>query len=733
MSPRDEVPSGHQLHDEELRIAVPDQPWMNAALAPEQRAALVLAEMTRDEKLVLINGHSGQLWPGRPVPPDGSVGPAGFVPGVARLGIPAQQETDASLGVSNLHDGIGATALPSGLALAASWDEALVEAGGQMIGAEARAKGFNVMLAGGCNLTREPRCGRNFEYLGEDPLLAGILVGASIRGIQSNHIVSTIKHFALNAQETGRTIVSAEMDEAAMRESDLLAFEIGIEKGDPGAVMTAYNRINQVYAGEHDFLLNGVLKRDWGFTGYTMSDWGGCHSTEAAALGGLDQESGQELDIEPFFQKLGAAIDEGRVPAARLDDMAKRILVTLFRHGVVDHPAKPGGAIDRETNLDVSQRAAEAGIVLLKNDGILPLERPRSIAVIGAHADVGVLSGGGSTSVVPWGGFAREVEILPPDNPWSAWVRKRYHPSSPLEAIRAVAQGAEVRYDSGADPDTAAKLASECDVVVLFAEQWTAEGFDTSSLGLWPGEDALIAAVAKANPNCVVVLQTGGAVTMPWLDAVPAVLAAWYPGARGAEAIAAILFGRADPAGRLPITFPKDLADTPNPELPGAGLPPTAFGSTANQFDAHYPEGADAGYRWYARKGTGTLFPFGFGLTYTKFAYTDISVAGGDTLTVSFSVTNSGDRAGTEVAQVYLTEAAGERVLRLIGWAKLSLQPGETRAVSVTADPRLLGRYDVTASGWQIAAGDYAVAAGKSAEQLPLQGRAAINSRLLPP
>ncbi|HEY3888770.1 MAG TPA: glycoside hydrolase family 3 N-terminal domain-containing protein, partial [Caulobacteraceae bacterium] len=252
-----------------------DRPWMDRALTAEARADLVLAELTREEKLLLVNGHVGASAPGRPQPPPGGMGSAGFVIGIERLGIPFQQQTDASLGVANLHDGIGSTALPSGLAQAASWDEALVEAGGAMIGAEARAKGFNVMLAGGVNLTREPRCGRNFEYLGEDPLLAGVLAGASLRGIQSNHMVATIKHFVLNAQETGRMALSAEIGEQALRESDLLAFEIGIERGRPGAVMSAYNRINQTYAAEHPFLLNQVLKGEWAYPGYVMSDWGG--------------------------------------------------------------------------------------------------------------------------------------------------------------------------------------------------------------------------------------------------------------------------------------------------------------------------------------------------------------------------------------------------------------------------------------------------------------------------
>lgn len=694
-----------------------DQPWTNRNLTPDARAALVLAQMTREEKLLLVNGHVGRSGANRPAPPDGAMGSAGFVLGIERLGIPAQQETDASLGVANLHDGLGATALPSGLAQAASWDEALMEAGGRMIGGEARAKGFNVMLAGGVNLTREARCGRNFEYLGEDPLLGAVMVGASLRGIQSNHIVATIKHFVLNAQETGRMVMSAQIDEAALRESDLLAFEIGIERGDPGAVMTAYNRINQVYAGEHDFLLNTVLKGDWDYRGYVMSDWGGCHSGELAAMAGLDQESGQELDREPYFQKLGEAIDEGRMPADRLDNMCHRVLRTLFKHGVVDRPNAPGGAIDRDANLETAQRAAEAGIVLLKNDGVLPLSADvASIAVIGFNADVGVLAGGGSSSVVPWGGFAREVKPKS-DGRWGAFLSQRYQPSSPLNAIAAVFANASVRFADGTDAKAAAALAAECDVAIVFAEQWTTEFLDVPDLALPDGQEALIDAVAEANAKTIIVLETGGAVTMPWLGAVRGVLAAWYPGARGAEAIAAILAGHVNPSGRLPLTFPASAADTPNPALPGADV-------ERGKFDGHYPEGADAGYRWYAREGREPLFSFGFGLSYATFAYARLTADKGDPLTVSFDVRNTGDRAGADTPQVYLTAAAGQPLLRLIGWSKVALKPGETRRVTVTADPRLLSRWDLAANGWRPLDGPYEIAVGASATDLTLRAAA---------
>ncbi len=695
-----------------------DKPWMDPALSAEGRADLVLVALTREEKLVLVNGHVGASAPGRPQPPPGGMGSAGFVPGVERLGIPYQQQTDASLGVANLHDGIGSTALPSGLGQAASWDEALVEAGGAMIGAEARAKGFNIMLAGGVNLTREPRCGRNFEYLGEDPLLAGVLVGASLRGIQSNHIVATIKHFVLNAQETGRMVLSAEIDEQALRESDLLAFEIGIERGQPGAVMSAYNRINQTYAAEHEFLLGQVLKGDWTFPGYVMSDWGGCHSAEVAALAGLDQQSGQELDREAYFQTLGEAIDAGRLPADRLDDMVRRILRAMFEHGLFDHTEPPAGGIDRDADLDVAQRAAEAGIVLLKNDGVLPLSRDvGSIAVIGPNADIGVLVGGGSSSVVPWDGYAREFR--PESNSrWGAFLRQRYLPSSPLSTLRAAAPEASVQFNDGSEVAAAAALAAKCDVAIVFAEQWTTEFIDVADLALPNGQEALIEAVAKANPNLVVVLQTGGPVTMPWLDRARGVLEAWYPGGRGAEAVTAVLFGAVNPSGRLPLTFPRAEADTPNPALPGAEI-------ERGPFDVSYPEGADVGYRWYARTGRPPLFAFGHGLSYTSFSYAKLAVEDGAAVSVSLEVTNTGVRAGTDTVQLYLTGRGGQPTLRLLGWAKVALDPGETKTVTITAEPRLLADYDVTAGGWRRPEGSVEVAIGASATALAL--RATVN------
>lgn len=714
-------------------------PWMDAGLPPDERARMLLAELTLDEMIGLVHGPMPVLMATPPA--DAAIG-AGYIPGVARLGIPAVNATDASLGVSNprqMRKGDGATGLPGGLSLASSWDADLAYEGGAMVGSEARDKGFNVLLGGGANLTREPRCGRNFEYLGEDPLLAGVLAGAAIKGAQSNHIVCTLKHFALNDQETCRHVVDARIDEAALRESDLLAFQIAIERGAPGSVMCAYNKVNGDWAGENAFLLTDVLKRDWGWQGWVMSDWGAVHSTVKAALAGLDQESGEQLDKQVYFgAPLKAAVEQGEVPLERLADMVHRILRSLFAHGLFDHPAARRET-DYAKNGEVSLRAAEAGSVLLKNDGVLPLSRQlRKIAVIGGHADVGVLSGGGSSQVIPVGGPGLELDVA---GVAGAFARITYQPSSPLAAIRAQAPQTEVVFDDGADLTRAAEIAEACDAAVVFATQWATEAEDLPGLDLPEGQDALIAAVAAVNAKTVVVLETGTPVFMPWLDAVAGVLEAWYPGTRGGETIANLLFGEANPSGRLPISFPRALADLVRPDIPGQIFGPPVEGQTIpttrpdvqqhkGRLVVEHPEGADVGYRWFDRQGTATLFPFGFGLSYTRFAHSGLKVEGGETVTASFDIANVGERAGIETAQVYARIGGGQR---LIGWARIALKPGESRRVSVTADRRLLASYDTSLPGWRIDAGPLEVWVGTDAESATLTGEAVLTSGTLPP
>ncbi len=500
-------------------------PWMNTKLDPDTRADLLEKRMTLDERIGLLHGVMAVPLRGAPVPA-GAIGSAGYIAGVPRLGIPALQESDASLGVANpreVRHGEGATALPSGLSVAATFDPAIAYRDGVLLGQEARRSGFNVMLAGGVNLARDPRNGRNFEYLGEDPLLAGTLDGQAVRGTQSQHVISTVKHFALNDQETLRHSISAKIGDAAMRESDLLAFRIAIESGHPGAVMCAYNRVNGHYACNSRFLLDNVLKGDWGYKGWVMSDWGAVPSLDAAR-NGLDQESGQQLDPAVFFAApLKQAVENKRLSKRRVSDMVHRILRSMFAVGLFDDPPQRG-PIDFDADGAIAQHASEAGIVLLKNDaGALPLSKHgERVAVIGGHADLGVLSGGGSSQVLPPGSTAIRVPtdrggIVP------GFARSViYEPSPPLAAIRAIAPNATVDYYGGAYPSAAARVARKANVAIVFATQWMTEGADAPDLSLPRGQDALIVAVAAANPHTIVVLETGGPVLMPWLDRVAA-------------------------------------------------------------------------------------------------------------------------------------------------------------------------------------------------------------------
>ncbi|WP_137862925.1 MULTISPECIES: glycoside hydrolase family 3 C-terminal domain-containing protein [unclassified Sphingomonas] len=689
------------------------RPWMNASLSPDARVKAVLSEMSEDEKLTLVFGYFGTDFTpknGYKAPAEARQGSAGYVPGIPRLGIPPQWQTDAGIGVATQGGAArkrGRTALPSGLATAASWDVDLAHAGGAMIGAEARASGFNVMLAGGVNLMREPRNGRNFEYGGEDPLLAGTMVGAQIAGIQSNHIVSTVKHYAINDQETDRDTGNSIIDQGAARTSDLLAFQIAIEKGDPGSVMCAYNRVNGIHACEHPWLLTDVLRRDWGYRGYVMSDWGATHSTAPAANAGLDQDSGFPFDKEPYFgAPLKAAVAKGEVPAARLDAMAGAILHAMFANGLFEKPIADA-PIDLSPAMladhaEVTRRDAEGGAVLLRNkDALLPLSpATKKIAVIGGHADKGVLAGSGSSLVYPVGGNA--VPGLKP----TAWPGPvMYYPDAPLAAIRAQAPNAELVFADGGNAGAAAKLARDADVAIVFATQWAGEAFDVS-LSLEDGQDKLIAAVAKANPRTVVVLETGGPVLTPWRDQVAAILAAWYPGTQGGSAIANLLFGKANPSGRLPVSFPASLDQLAKPAAPNKG-------------DTSYGEGAAVGYKWYDAKGLTPAFAFGHGLSYTEFAYSELRArADGGTVSASLTVRNIGKAKGKAVPQLYVAGPGWEAPKRLAAFDKLELAPGEAKQVSLKVDPRLLATWDAASSSWKIAGGTVQVMLGTSAKDI---------------
>ncbi|WP_172405516.1 beta-glucosidase [Mycobacterium paraense] len=698
---------------------------------PDARAREVEAQMTDDERFSLLVGvmGAGELWPLRDerIPP-GVPMSAGYVPGIPRLGVPALSMSDAGLGVTNpgYRPGDTATALPAGLALAASFDPALARAAGGLIGREARSRGFNVQLAGAMNLARDPRNGRNFEYVSEDPLLTATIAAESVKGIQGEGVISTVKHYCLNANETNRHFLDAVIEPDAHRESDLLAFEMAIERSEPGAVMAAYNKINGDYAAANDVLINGVLKGAWGYRGWVMSDWGATPSWECA-LAGLDQECGAQIDAllwqsEAFGAPLRAAHAEGRLPAGRLSDMVRRILRSMFAVGVDRPDAAP--APDMAAHNEIALRVARAGIVLLANRGALPLaaESSARIAVIGGYAHVGVAAGYGSAAVVPPGGYAAVVPIGGAG--LEAGLRNLYLlPSSPLSELRQRLPQAQIEFDPGLGPAEAARAARRADVAIVFAVRAEGEGFDGADLSLPWGQDAVIAAVSAANPNTVVVLETGNPVTMPWRDSVNAIVQAWYPGQDGGRAIAEVIVGEVNPSGRLPITFPADLGQTPRPELPDPGAP----WGTPTTID--YFEGADVGYRWFAERGLTPMFAFGHGLSYTRFEYRDLVVSGGETVSASFTVANVGDRAGADVPQLYLTAAPGERCLRLLGFERVELEAGATRRVSIEADARLLAHYDGGARAWRIAPGGYTVAVGASAGALGLAGGVELAGR----
>lgn len=718
------------------QVQVAKHRWMDRKLSPDKRAEMVIEQMTLDEKISLVHG-AGMVGFGPASDPSivrSTSGFGGFVPGIERLGIPDLNMADLVSGVTGgAKRGRYSTPLPSALSLASSWDPKLAYQHGALAGREARDQGYNMALGPGVNLMREPRNGRNFEYQGEDPILAGKMASQFIQGVQSQGIIGNIKHFALNDQETGRSYGSANIDRRSMRETDLLAFEIAVKEAKPGTVMCAYNRINGEHACENSYTLNEVLKKAWGFKGWVISDWFGTHSTVKAALTGLDQEMPAGIY---FADALKQAVESGEVPVSRLNSMVHRILRTQFAAGIIDDPPVPKSP-DIFHGFEVAQRVAEQGVVLLKNaKGQLPLNASaiRSIAVIGSHADVGVLSGGGSAQVDPPGGNA-VIPLHVPEDPIEAYLSLRvWHPSSPLKAIRAKAARARVQYNAGTDLVASAALAKTAEVAIVFVHQPALEGLDLPNLSLPDNQDQLVNAVASANPHTIVVLETGGPVTMPWIDKVNAVLEAWYPGIRGGEAIANILFGDVNPSAKLPVTFAASESDLPHLKVPAPqGKMPglqESFLATLPPFDINYTEALKVGYKWFDAENKQPLFPFGYGLSYTSFAYSGLSATPDR---VTFSVRNTGKRTGAEIAQLYvgLPASAQEPPRRLVAWEKVQLAPGESKTVSLALDPWLLSVFNVEKDRWELVPGDYKVYVGRSSRDIPLRGDFFIEKSLV--
>ena len=652
----------------------------------------IIASMTLDEKAALCTGATS--WMTTPV---------------ERLGVPEMMVSDGPHGVRREPDrrsiaqpSLPATCFPTASCSASTWDVDLVRQMGEMLAEECIALHVDVVLGPGANMKRSPLCGRNFEYFSEDPYLAGELAVNFINGVQSKGVGTSLKHYAANNQEFQRFSMSSEVDERTLREIYLPAFEKAVKEAQPWTVMCSYNKVNGVFASEHHTLLTETLKEEWGFEGLVVSDWGAVRDRVAALRGGLDLEMPGPQDRR--VKAVVKAVRSGDLAEATLDVSVRRILRIVFKA----RETPKGAAFDLDAHHNLARQIAAEGMVLLKNDPLseqgclLPLQGHRKIAVIGRSAQHAHFQGGGSSHINP-----TRVDV-------------------PFEELQSRAKDAELTYAEGypADDsfrqdlvDQAVELALAADVALLYiALPAETEGHDRTDLDLTAQQVALIQAVAQAQPKTVVVLNNGAPVAMDaWIDAVPAVLEGWMMGQAGGGAIADILFGQVNPSGKLAETFPRKLSDTPaHLNWPGG----------AGQ--VRYGEGLFIGYRYYDAKEMPVLFPFGHGLSYTTFTYSNPEASATtfrdvDGLTVTVDVTNTGDRAGKEIVQVYVHDRASGLVRpekELKGFAKVALQPGETKSVAIELDFRAFAYYHTQYKQWITEDGDFDILIASSAADI---------------
>jgi beta-glucosidase len=676
------------------RAAVASCPWVGSTAPVSQRVSQVLAKMTTAQKVSMATGASGSSY-------------VGFTPAIGSLCIPAMNLEDGPAGVG---DGMSnVTQLPAPVDVAATWDTSAEKLYGQVIGAEQASKGTTVDLGPTVNIVRDPRWGRAFESIGEDPYLNGQLSAADIQGVQSTGTMAQVKHFAVYNQETNRntTADNAVVSTQAEQEIYLPAFQYATQQGAASSVMCSYSTINGTYACQNPYLLSTVLRQQFGYTGFVTSDWGATHSTAASANAGLDQDMPGNDGY--YGSALSSAVSSGQVSAAQLNALVTPILTEMFAFGMFDEPpaGSPGQTATSAAHVSDSAQLAEEGTVLLKNSGsVLPLtSADTSVAVIGADASTSPLTAGGGSAGVNSSGTV-----------------------TPLQGIQSAApSGVSVTYNDGSSTSSAAAAAKAASVAVVFVSNNESEGSDLSSIDLSSSENSLVSAVAAANPHTVVVLNTGSAVTMPWLSSVAGVLEAWYPGQQDGTAIASLLFGSTDPSGHLPVTFPQSLSQVP--------------ASTAAQWPGQngtvqYSEGIDVGYRWYDAKGLTPLFPFGYGLSYTSFSFSNLQVGpltAGGVATVTAAVTNTGSRAGADVAQLYVTDpsAAGQPPRQLEGFSRVSLAPGASQTVTFQVSQRNLQYWNASSNAWATATGNYGISVGDSDGHLPLTGTLSVGSAQL--
>jgi beta-glucosidase len=664
------------------------------------KIANLIKEMSLEEKAALCTG----------------AGPWTTTP-VERLGIPEMTVTDGPHGVRCVEDvhtfistGLPATCFPTAASMASTWNVDLIQNLGEAIAEECIALNVDVLLGPGVNMKRTPLCGRNFEYYSEDPYLAGQMAVSFIKGVQSKGVGTSLKHFAANNQEYQRSTISAELDERALREIYLPAFEAAVKEAKPWTVMCSYNKINGTYAAENHKLLTEILRDEWGFDGFVVSDWGAVHDRVDALQAGLDLEMPGPRD-----RRVKAVIDavrSGNLDESVLDEAVRRILNIVFKAA----ETKKGGSFDIDAHHDLAHQVAAEGMVLLKNEGILPLKNHEHIAVIGRAAKDAYYQGGGSSHINP--------TLL--DNPY--------------EELQKMAGGARLSFSEGYPKDEsfdqaligeACHHAHSAEVALLYLSLPTtkeSEGYDRPDLDLTSHQVALIKAVTAVQPNTVVVLNNGAPVVMSeWIDGTAAVLEAWMMGQAGGGAIAEVLFGKVNPSGKLAETFPLKLADTP------------AYINYPGENGAvRYGEGIFMGYRYYDTKEVPTLFPFGYGLSYTTFNYQNLRVSSQtfqdvDGLTVSVDVTNTGKLVGKEIVQVYVHDHKSSLVRpskELKGFAKVELQSGETKTVTVSLGFRAFAYYHPAYKQWITEDGEFDILIGASSTDIRCTKTVMLNSTI---
>jgi beta-glucosidase len=712
----------------QAQTAVPaNAPYKDARLAPEMRVADLLSRMTTEEKASMLSG-------------------SGWMESMAieRLGIPSIHMADGPMGVrswmgssattsvANPAVKIETTSFPAGVTMAASWDTKLVGREGQAIAQEVKALGRDMILGPTVNINRVPLWGRNFEGYGEDPYLSSRLGVAYIKAVQAEGVIPSVKHFAANNEEFERHRIDAHIDPRTLHEIYLPAFKAAVQEADVWNVMSAYNKLNGTYCAENATLLTDILKKEFGFKGFVISDWGSTYSTAPTVNAGMDLEMPGGAPMKAMISsprsqlsgnsggwleadKVLAEVKAGHITEATLNDNVGRILRVLFVSGLFDHPHAAGGEVDTPAQQAIARQGATEGIVLLKNAGsLLPLDATKihSIAVIGPNAAVARTGGGGSSLVRP------KYSVTPLDGIREHSVPVTYALGVGMEGENPAQDTAEARAKLLQEAVDAAAKADVAVVVVGRYAKLEGESFDVKTMDLPAGQDELIEAVEKANPRTVVVLNTGDPVTMSkWLAQTPALVEMWYGGQEGGHALASILFGDANPSGKLPVSFPKEWKDSPAAaNYPGENL------------KVNYAEGIYVGYRYFDSKNVEPQFPFGFGLSYTSFAYSGLAVtpgkvAGNQPVQVSLKVKNTGNRAGAEVVELYVHDghAKIDRPLReLKGFRRVELKAGETKTVTFTLDRAAFSYWSPEKKDWVADPGTFEIQVGASSRDIRL-------------